>query len=195
MRSERLLGVRDRLGAILIVSMTVLGIEAVIGVTALSVWIPSLTYTPGTVFALLLFVPISAVAGTAVGALLSVAVVAPLLALARWAGRRIDGCDSWYWVPAVTAVVTLLPVLGGAAALGAGPLWSPVWWLGTTAALTVPSLVARRLLLPDRPYVTGGAMFGWVVLYGTLALVTAFALAGFAVWAGAGHEPAPLGTV
>ncbi|MFJ9827148.1 hypothetical protein ACIRSU_22720 [Streptomyces sp. NPDC101160] len=188
MRSDRRLGVGDRLGAILIVSMTVLGVEVVIGALAVWVWLPSLTWTPGTIFALLLLVPVSAVAGTAVGALLSVAVVAPLLALARWAGRRFAGREAWYWVPAVTAAVTALPVLGGAVALGAGPLWSPVCWLATTVGLTIPALVARRLILPDRPYVSGGAMFGWVALYGTLALVTAFALAGFALWTGAGYE-------
>ncbi|MGW4161481.1 hypothetical protein [Streptomyces sp. NPDC004788] len=186
LRSERLIRVGDRLGAIIIVSMTVLGVEAVIGALALWVWLPSLTWTPGTVFALLLLIPVSAVAGTAVGALLSVAAVAPLLGLARWSGRRFEGRESWYWVPAVTAAVAVLPVLGGMVALGAGPLWSPVCWLATTVALTVPALVARRLLLPDRPYISGGALFGWVALYGTLALVAAFALAGFALWPGIG---------
>ncbi|MEU8616571.1 hypothetical protein [Streptomyces sp. NPDC048623] len=195
MRSERLLRLGDRLGAIIIVSMTVLGIEVVIGATVLFMWSPSLTYTPGTIFALLLLVPVSAVAGTAVGALLSVAVVAPLLMLADWTGRRIEGRASWYWVPAVTAAVTVLPVLGGAAELGAGPLWSPVCWLAATAGLTVPALVSRRLLLTDRPYVSGGALFGWVALYGTLALVTAFALTGFALWAGVGDEPPRSNTV
>lgn len=189
LRSERLIRVGDRLGAIIIVAMTVLGVEATIGALALWVWMPSLTWTPGTIFALLLFVPVSAVAGTAFGALLSVAVVAPLLVLARWAGRRVEGREPWYWVPAVTAAVTVLPVVGGLVALGAGPLWSPVCWLATTVGLTVPALVARRLLLTDRPYVSGGALFGWVALYGTLALVTAFTLAGFALWTGAGDEP------
>ncbi|MEU6577159.1 hypothetical protein [Streptomyces sp. NPDC046805] len=62
-----------------------------------------------------------------------------------------------------------------------------------TAALTATALVARRLLLPDRPWLSGGAMFGRVALYGTLAVATAGALAGIALYAGLAYEPPRLG--
>ncbi|MFE3947434.1 hypothetical protein ACFXPV_37100 [Streptomyces sp. NPDC059118] len=58
-----------------------------------------------------------------------------------------------------------------------------------TAALTATTLVARRLLLPDRPQLSGGTMFGRVALYGTLAVVTAGTLAAIGLYAGIGYEP------
>ncbi|WP_328886774.1 hypothetical protein [Streptomyces sp. NBC_00316] len=63
-----------------------------------------------------------------------------------------------------------------------------------TATFAVTALVARRLLLPDRPRFSGGAMFGWVALYGTLAVVTAITLAGIGLYAGLGYEPPRLST-
>ncbi|MFE6497550.1 hypothetical protein [Streptomyces sp. NPDC057748] len=67
-------------------------------------------------------------------------------------------------------------------------------WLAVTAALAVTALVARRLLLPDRPRLSGGAMFRRVALYGTLAVVTAGTLGGIGLCAGIGYEPPRLNT-
>ncbi|MFF0432927.1 hypothetical protein ACFYU9_11960 [Streptomyces sp. NPDC004327] len=179
----------DRLGAILVVSMAVLGFEAAIVGIVPCMWAASVASTPMTVVLMLMLVPVSAVAGTALGALLSVAVVAPLLVLAGWTGRRIGGRESWYWVPVLLAVVTAVPALGWAAEAEAGILPGLVVWLLGTAALAAPALAARRLLLPDRPYVTGGVMFGWVALIGTPLLLAALMLAVFSPWTGIVFEP------
>jgi hypothetical protein len=73
--------------------------------------------------------------------------------------------------------------------MGGGVLAGLGGWLALTAALAVPALVARRLLLPDRPRISGGTMFLRVALFGTLAVVTAATLATLALYAGIGYEP------
>ncbi|UUS35093.1 MULTISPECIES: hypothetical protein [Streptomyces] len=74
------------------------------------------------------------------------------------------------------------------------PLAGLGWWLAATVALALAALVARRLLLTDRPWLSGGNMFGSVVVYGTLAVVVAGALAGIGLYAGIGYEPPRLST-
>jgi hypothetical protein len=126
--------------------------------------------------------------------LLSVGVVMPLLVGAGWLGRRLSGREAWWWVPALAAAGTASLALAAAVLAEAGLLAVLGGWLAVTAALAATALVARRLLLPDRPRLSGGAMFGRVVLYGTLAAVTAGTLAGIGLYAGIGYEPPRLST-
>jgi hypothetical protein len=191
--------VQDRFGAVLTASMSVLFVEAVIGAIALFVWgqtqeSPGLPYTGMGMFFLIVGAPFVAAAGAFLGALLSVGVVMPLLAVAGWLGRRLSGCEAWWGVPALTAAGTAPPALAVAVLVEAGLLAGLGGWLAVTAALAVTALVARRLLLPDRPQLSGGAMFGRVALYGTLAVVTAGTLAGIGLYAGIGYEPPRLST-
>ncbi|MET9483539.1 hypothetical protein [Streptomyces sp. NPDC006638] len=176
-------------------SVSVLTVEAVIGALAIAVREqtyenPGLPYNPMAVLLLIVAAPLLAVAGAVLGALLSVGLVMPLLVTAAWLGRRLAGREAWWWVPATAATVLALP----AALAEAGLLPRLGLWLSMTTALSVTALVARRLLLPDRPRVSGGAMFGRVVLYGTLAVVTAVTLAGLGLYGGLGYEPPRLST-
>ncbi|MGW0314109.1 hypothetical protein [Streptomyces flavidovirens] len=141
------------------------------------------------VFFLIVTAPFVAAAGAALGALLSVGVVMPLLAAAGWLGRRLSGHEAWWWVPALVAAGTAPPVLAVAVLEETSLLAGLGGWLAVTAALAATALVARRLLLPDRPWLSGGAMFGRVALYGTLAVVTAGTLPGIGLYAGIGYEP------
>ncbi|MEV7682116.1 hypothetical protein AB0O64_26735 [Streptomyces sp. NPDC088341] len=191
--------VRDRFGAVVTASVSVLFVEAAIGAIALVVWeqtqvSPGLPYNAMGVVLLVVMAPFIAAAGLVLGALLSVGVVMPLLVVAGWLGRRLSGREAWWWVPAVAATGTALPVLAAAVRVEAGLLAGLGGWLAVTVALAATALVARRLLLPDRPRLSGGAMFGRVVLYGTLAVVTAGTLAGIALYAGFGYEPPRLST-
>ncbi|MEI5011616.1 hypothetical protein RB196_34030 [Streptomyces sp. PmtA] len=190
---------RDRFGAVLTASVSVMAVEAVIGAIALMVWgqiqeSPGLPYSPLGVLVLLVMAPFMAAAGAVLGALLSIGAVMPLLAVAGRLGRRLSGHQAWWWVPAVAAAATALPALAVAVLAEAGVLAGLGGWLTATAALTVTALVARRLLLPDRPRLSGVAMFGRVALYGTLAVVTAGMVAGIALYAGIGYEPPRLST-
>jgi hypothetical protein len=190
--------VRDRFGAVLTASVSVLSVEAGIGAIALFVWgqtqeSPGLSYNPLGVFFLILMAPFVAAAGAALGSLLSVGVVMPLLVVAGWLGRRLSGREAWWWVPAAAAG-TAASALAAAVFLEAGFLAGLGGWLAVTAALAAPALIARRLLLPDRPWLSGGVMFGRVALYGTLAVVTAATLAGIGLYAGIGYEPPLLST-
>ncbi|QXE35594.1 hypothetical protein KQY30_16340 [Streptomyces sp. GMY02] len=185
---------RDRFGAVLTASMSVLSVEAVIGAMALVAWeqtqeTPGLPYNSMGVFFLIVMAPFVAAAAAVVGALLSVGVVMPLLAAAGWLGRRLSGHEAWWWVPALAAAGTASPALAVAVLVEAGLLAGLGGWLAVTTALAAAALVARRLLLPDRPRLSGGAMFGRVVLYGTLAVVTAGTLVGIGLYAGIGYEP------
>ncbi|MEU2288592.1 hypothetical protein ABZ614_43105 [Streptomyces sp. NPDC013178] len=190
---------RDRFGAVLTASVSVLSVEAGIGAIALFVWVqtqesPGLSYNPLMAFFLFLIAPFVAAAGAALGSLLSVGVVMPLLVVAGWLGRRLSGREAWWWVPAAAAAGAAALTLAAAVFLEAGLLAGLGWWLAVTAALVAPALVARRLLLPDRPWLSGGVMFGRVALYGTLAVVTAGTLAGIGLHAGIGYEPPRLST-
>ncbi|MFF3317435.1 hypothetical protein ACFYV5_18285 [Streptomyces sp. NPDC003035] len=124
------------------------------------------------------------------GALLSVVVVMPLLVTAGWLGREVSGREVWWWIPVPAAATSTLPAVVAAASVEAGPagvlLAGLGGWIASTAALTIPALVARRLLLPDRPHLSGGAMFGWLCLHGTLAVGTVGTLALLAVLARVG---------
>lgn len=186
--------VGGRFGTILLTSVSVLFVEAVIGGIAVFVWgqtqeSPDVPLDALNVFFLFLFVPIAALIGAVPAVVVSVAGVMPLLVIAGWAGRRTEGRERWYWVPVMAAAWTALPVLGGVTLLEAGVLPGLALWLVTTVGLAIPALVVRRLLLPDRTRLTGVAMLGRVVLYGTLAVVSVFALGGFGLWAGLAYEP------
>ncbi|MFE7409424.1 hypothetical protein [Streptomyces laurentii] len=124
-------------------------------------------------------------------AVLAACLVTPLVVLAGWLGRRIGGRESWWWVPAVTAVV-LLPVLGGALALGAGLPAASAVWLAATVGVVIPALVVRRLLLPGRPRLTGGAMFLRLAVGGPLAVIVTAVLGGLGLWGGLMYEPPEL---
>lgn len=191
--------VSDRFGAVLTASMSVLFVEAVIGVIALLVWgqtreSPNLPHNALEVVFLIVVGPFVLTAGAVPGALLSVGGVMPLMAGAGWLGRRLSGREAWWWTPALAGVATALPTLAVAVFVEAGPWAALGAWFMVTTALAVAALVARRLLLPDRPYLSGGAMFGRVALYGTLAVVTAGTLAGIGLHAGIGYEPPRLST-
>ncbi|MGW7307475.1 hypothetical protein ACWGI1_18095 [Streptomyces sp. NPDC054835] len=187
---------RDRFGAVLTASLSVLFFEAAIGLIAGYVWgqtqeAPSLPYNAMGLLVMLIAAPFVAAAGAALGALVTVCVIMPLLAAAGWLGRTVSGREAWWWIPAATAAAVAPPVLAVTVS-GTGPLTWLGAWLTVTTVLAAPALVARRLLLPDRPPLSGGSMFGWIALYGTLAAVTAFALAGIALYAGIGYEPPQL---
>ncbi|MGW6396437.1 hypothetical protein ACWFR1_39420 [Streptomyces sp. NPDC055103] len=172
-------------------SVSVLLVEAVIGMTAVLVWeqteeAPALPYHA---LGLVIAVPFMVLVGAVLGALVTVSTVMPLLTLAAWLGRTLSGREAWWWVPAATAAATAPAVLAVALLTEAGFLACLAGWLTATTALATPGLVARRLLLPDRPPLSGREMFGRVALYGTLAAVTAFTLAGVALFAGIGYEP------
>ncbi|MFF3788283.1 hypothetical protein [Streptomyces sp. NPDC001933] len=191
--------VRDRFGAVLTASMSMLFVGAVIGAIALIVWgqtqeSPGLPYNAMGIIFLIVMAPFVLAAGAAFAALLSVGVVMPLLVVAGWLGRRLSGREAWWWVPALATVGTAPPALATAVLVEAGLLAGLGGWLVVAAALAVTTLVARRLLLPDRPRLSGGAMFGRVALYGTLAVVAVGTLGGIGLWAGIGYEPPRLST-
>ncbi|MFF9064314.1 hypothetical protein ACF09E_03035 [Streptomyces sp. NPDC014891] len=180
----------DRFGEVLLTSMAVLFVEAVVAVPALVVWgdtqeAPGPTYNPLGILLLSVLFPL----GAGVGAALSLGLVMPLLAAAEWLGRRTSAGDVWWWVPTLAAAGAAVPVLVLAVLAEAGPVAALAGWLAAVAALTAPALAARVMLLPRRPRLSVPAMFGRVALYGTLAVVTAFTLAGIALYAGVGYEP------
>ncbi|BAU85227.1 hypothetical protein SLA_4339 [Streptomyces laurentii] len=191
-------GVRHRVGAILVATISVVMVEAVVG-SILLILVRQAGEQPDSIveFGFLeavLVAGFSVLAGTVLltgPAVLAACLVTPLVVLAGWAGRRIGGRESWWWVPAVTAVV-LLPLLGGALALGAGlPLASAVWF-AATVAVVIPALVVRRLLLSGRPRLTGGAMFLRLAVGGPLAVIVTAVLGGLGLWGGLLYEPPEL---
>ena len=190
--------VRDRFGAVLTASVSVLSVEAAIGTIALFVRgqtkeSPDLPYNALGILVLVLVAPFMAAAGAVLAALFSIGVVMPLLVVAGWFGRRFSGREAWWWIPTLTAAATAPPTLVVAVLVETDGLAGLGGWLAVTAALAATALVARRLLLPDRPRLSGGAMFGRVALYGTLAVATASTLAGIGLYAGIGYEPPQFG--
>ncbi|MBD0420310.1 hypothetical protein H0H10_14350 [Streptomyces sp. TRM S81-3] len=190
--------VRDRFGAVLTASMSVLSVEAVLGGIALFLWgqtqeSPGLPYSGLGIFLLVLMAPVMAAVGAVFAALLSIGVVMPLVGVAGWFGRRFSGREAWWWVPVLAAVFTSPSVLAAVVLVEADVLACLGGWLVVSAALAATALVARRLLLPGRPHLSGGVMFWRVALYGTLAVITAGALAGISLYAGIGYEPPRLG--
>lgn len=92
----------------------------------------------------ILFLPVLAVLGAFVAAGLSVAFVLPTAWLSDVLGRRFGGREVWWWVPPVAAAVSLVLVGVAVAVRGGGePGDIALWWLLTTAALTVPALLWR----------------------------------------------------
>ncbi|MEU8760102.1 hypothetical protein [Streptomyces sp. NPDC048659] len=185
--------IRDRFGSVVVACTSVLSVEAVIAVIAVYVWeltkeTPPLPYNGLAVFVMVVALPFVAAAGAALAALLSICVLMPMLAVAARLGRAVSGREAWWWVPAAAGGVAALPAGAEALTGETGLLGCVAGWLVATVALAVPALTARRLLLPERPRLSGGAMFGYIALWGTLAAVTAFTLAGIAVFAGVGYE-------
>lgn len=185
--------VRHRSGAVLVASTSVLGVEAVIGVIALFAWRqtqehPDLLPVSGMA---ILAVPFLAVVGAVLGALVSIGAVMPVLALAGWFGRRFPEREAWWWVPVLAAAaaapwwVALMAVVGNALPALCG-------WAVATAVVSAAALVARRLLLPDRPRLSGAALFARVARYGSLAVVAAGVLVTVALGLGLGYEPPQL---
>jgi hypothetical protein len=191
-------GVRHRLGMILVVTIAVVMVEAVVG-SILLILVGQAGEQPDSIveFGLLdtlLMVGFSVLVGTVLltgPAVLAACLVTPLVVLAGWLGRRIGGRESWWWVPVVTAVV-LLPVLGGALALGAGRPTASAVWLVATVGVVIPALGVRRLLLPGRRRLTGGAMFLRLAVGGPLAVVATLVLGGLGLWGGLMYEPPEL---
>ncbi|MEV0010853.1 hypothetical protein AB0M10_27565 [Streptomyces sp. NPDC051840] len=191
--------VSDRFGEVLTASTTVLCAEAMIGVVALTVWTrtqesPGMGYNAMGVVFLLVVAPFAAAFGAALCALLSLVVVMPLLAVAGWLGRQVSGREAWWWVPASATAVSTLPAAVVASGVAqAGPAGTLLAFLGAeivgAVVVAAPALVARRLLLPDRPHLSGGAMFGRVCLFGGLAVVASCAIGGLTLLAGIGYEP------
>ncbi|MFB6879074.1 hypothetical protein ACFCYW_43450, partial [Streptomyces sp. NPDC056323] len=96
--------VRDRFGAVLTASMSMLSVGAVIGTIALIVWgqtqeSPGLPYNAMGIIFLIVMAPFVVATGGAFAALLSVGVVMPLLVVAGWLERRLSGREAWWWVP------------------------------------------------------------------------------------------------
>ncbi|MEU9704074.1 hypothetical protein [Streptomyces sp. NPDC047981] len=188
----------DRFGAAFTASFSVLFFEAVIGAIVFFVWmetqeVPALGYNLFNILFLFVMGLVAVAAGAVGAALLSAGVVIPLVAVAGWLGRKVSGRDVWWWIPLLAAVGGTLPGLVFASMVPAGfpaNVESGLigWFIGA-AALGVPALVVRRLVLPDRPRVSGIAMFGRVALYGTLGVVVTGAFAGAALYAGIGYEP------
>ncbi|MEU9591658.1 hypothetical protein AB0D84_18355 [Streptomyces sp. NPDC048193] len=190
--------VRDRFGAVLTASMSMLSVEAVLGGIALFVWgqtkeSPGLPPSAPGVILLILVAPVMAVIGAVVAALLSIGVVMPLVSVAGWFGRRFSGREAWWWLPVLAAVSTSPLALAAVMLNGAEALACLGVWLVAAAALAATALVARRLLLAGRPHLSGGVMFRRVALYGTLAAVTSGTLAAISLYAGLGYEPPRLG--
>ncbi|MFE6102668.1 hypothetical protein ACFVQ4_22195 [Streptomyces laurentii] len=180
---------KERSGAVLTASLSVLCVEAVIALIVNFAWeqtreSPALPHNALEIAALVIGAPFLA----AVGSLVTVGVVIPLLAAAARLGRAVSGREAWWWVPAATAAATAPPVLAALTFTEAGVLVCLGGWLVATTALAAPALTVRRLLLPDRPPLSGRVMFGRVALYGTLAVVTVFTLAGVALSSGLAYE-------
>ncbi|MGW7130057.1 hypothetical protein ACWGIA_17155 [Streptomyces bobili] len=191
-------GVRDRFGAVLTASMSVLSVEAVIGAIALFVWgqtqeSAGLAYNPLGIILLILMAPFLVAAGSVLAVLLSICVVMPLLVTAGWCGRRFCGREAWWWVPVLAAAGSAPLIPATAVLVKANVLAGLGGWLVVTAVLAAPALAARRLLLPDRPRLSGGAMLGRVAMYGTLTVAAAGSLAVISLYAGIGYEPPRLG--
>ncbi|MEU6278269.1 hypothetical protein ABZ871_38630 [Streptomyces populi] len=179
-------------------SISVLFFESVIGSIVFYVWmetqeVPALGYNLFNIFFLFIMGLIGMAAGAVGAVLLSVAVVMPLVAVAGWLGCMVSGRDVWWWIPLLAAAGGTLPGLVSASMVPAGfpenVSSGLIGWFVGAAVLGVPALVVRRLALPDRPRVSGNAIFGRVVLYGTLGVVVTGALAGGALYAGIGYEP------
>lgn len=155
---------------------------------------PGLSYNALGVLFLIVFAPFVAAVGAALGALVSLCGVIPLLVTAGSLGRARSGREAWGWVPVVAAAGTGLPALVTTVLLDADPLTGAGGWIAVTSALVPPALVARRLLLPHRRRLSGRAMFGRVALHGTLAVVAACGLAVVGFLAGIAYEPPRLST-
>ncbi|WP_327235774.1 hypothetical protein OG349_19170 [Streptomyces sp. NBC_01317] len=141
---------RDRFWAVLAVSVAVLSVEAVIGALALLVQEqtyenPGLPYNPLALLLLIVLAPLLAVAGAALGALLSVGLVMPVLVTAAWLGRRLAGREAWWWVPATAATVFCSCVTS------ASPTRRGCPWAWTPTALSHPTSA-----LPTAVYVKSG---------------------------------------
>ncbi|MFF8832465.1 hypothetical protein [Streptomyces sp. NPDC015131] len=163
----------NRFGATLLVSMSVLFVEAVLGL--LTLMIVSETEASPSVgphpLGLAVIVVVGVPLGAVLGFVLSVAAVMPLVVLGSWLGRRFGGGrDRWWWTPVAAGAVVCVPVAAVGLPAGAGVVSMAWTWLALTAVLAVPALAVRPVAL--RPVqVHGGRAFARVALYGTGAVV------------------------
>ncbi|MFF9865258.1 hypothetical protein ACF1G0_07520 [Streptomyces sp. NPDC013953] len=185
-------GAFNRFGGSVLVSMSVLFVETVLGgmalfVTRLTEPSPGLG---GSALGVLLLPVVLIVFGAPLGFAVSVSVVLPLVTLSAWLGRRVRGRASWWWVPAVAGAAFAVPVLGIGVLAGAG--WDTMAraWLVGWAALVAPVLAVRPVALRPVEVRTGRA-FGRVALYGTAAVVALAALIGIGFGTGLLREYHP----
>ncbi|ORT56605.1 hypothetical protein [Streptomyces sp. CB03238] len=78
--------------------------------------------------------------------------VLPTLAGAAWAGLRVTGRESWWWVPVAAGAWAVVVALGVTLLTGSGPgtwLWV---WLSCAVGLSLVALVARRSMPRPRPF-------------------------------------------
>ncbi|MFD4377703.1 hypothetical protein [Streptomyces sp. NPDC058486] len=186
--------VRDRFGDVLLTSTAVLLVEAVTGLLVYHVWTESLENPghPQNSMGLLLLMLAAPFAVLAVGIFalaVSAALVCPMLAGAAWLGRRCSGREAWWWVPVTAGAVAAVVGAAGALLMAAGVRAALVGGAVVTVVLAVPALVARLPLRLDRPRLPGRALVGRLVMGGTLAVVTAWAVSGAVLWAGVAYEP------
>ncbi|MFJ8585809.1 hypothetical protein ACIRD2_14270 [Streptomyces sp. NPDC093595] len=172
-------GAFNRFGGSVLVSMSVLFVETVLGgmalfVTGLTEPSPGLV---GSALGVLVLPVVLIVFGAPLGFAVSVSVVLPLVTLSAWLGRRVRGRPSWWWVPAVAGAAFAVPVLGTGVVAGAG--WGTMArvWLVGSVALAVPVLAVRPVALRPVEVRTGRA-FGRVALYGTAAVAALAVLIG-----------------
>ncbi|MER7514933.1 hypothetical protein [Streptomyces sp. NPDC126499] len=149
----------------LMVSMLVLFLEtALLAVGALVIGetrpSPSVGYNALGLIAL----PFLVVGGTLVGAVLSLALVLPAVRSGELLARRAGGRAAW-WQSALAGAVTI-PL---------APLLGPWWWPGGWAALMVAVTVTAR---------ARRGTFVTVLVWGTLAVVSAGMLGGAALYTG-----------
>ncbi|MFE3073893.1 hypothetical protein [Streptomyces sp. NPDC059247] len=194
MSDQAQLRVRDRLDEVVAASVAVLLVEAAIGLIASHVWeqtmeSPSLPVNSMGLLLLALGSPFLAGAGALLATVVAFVVVVPVMCVGAWLSRVVSGREVWWWVPAVAGALTLPPATVVTVLAGGGVLSGFVGWFVGTVALAAPALAARRLLLPARRRLSLRTVLGAVGVYGALAIVTAFTLAGIALHSGIGYEP------
>ncbi|MER8236168.1 hypothetical protein [Streptomyces sp. NPDC094049] len=194
MSGQAQLRVRDRLDEVVAACVAVLLAEAVIGLIVNYVWgqtaeSPALPMNSMGLFMLVVGSPFLVAGGAMLATAVAATVVVPVICVAAWLGRVVSGREVWWWVPAAAAILAVGPGVAVTVLTDGGVLAGFVTWVAGTAALAAPALTARRLLLPARRRPSLRTVLGSVGVYGTLAVVTAFTLAGIALHSGIAYEP------